>query len=211
MPDQYKIPQNIDVEDKILGPFTLKQFMYILVGGILIYALFNIYAASNFTLFLAISIPIAALTLALVFVQVNERPFMDFLFYFSQYIIDPKQKRWEKSTRVKEFRATAILSSDEQEGQRRLARLNKKGATVSQLNQMAMVLDSKGWTKESGNQELRGRVMSSVEEKSDVRKKFAEDENLDDMFKDIGEAFAGIKSEVQETELAEKLKVLLEE
>ena len=41
MPDQYKIPQNIDVEDKILGPFTLKQFLYIMVGGILIYVFFN--------------------------------------------------------------------------------------------------------------------------------------------------------------------------
>lgn len=210
MPDQYKIPQNIDVEDKILGPFTLKQFLYIMAGGISIYILFNIFAATNFLLFIAISVPIAIATLALVFVKVNERPFIDFFFYFTEYLRDPKQKKWIKSAKIKEFKVTARVSEEEKQKQQELAKLSRRGIAISQLSQMSIVLDTKGWNQESLRQELKGRVASSAEEKSVFRQKFAEEENMADMFGDIGEAFAGIKSKVQEKELTEKLKILLE-
>ena len=29
---QYKVPQNVEAEDKILGPLTFKQFIYALMG-----------------------------------------------------------------------------------------------------------------------------------------------------------------------------------
>ncbi|MDD5731453.1 MAG: PrgI family protein [Patescibacteria group bacterium] len=213
MPDQYKIPQNIDVEDKILGPFTLKQFLYIMGGGIIIYVLFNIFAKTNLILFLVISIPIAIAVLMLVFVKVNERPFLDFFFYFIAYLQDPKEKKWIKSTKVKEFKITAKISEAEEAKQKEIADLSRRGIVRSQLQQMAIVLDSRGWSRESLDQELKGRVASSVEEKSVVRQKFAEEENLADMFSDIEGAVTTLKSGVQEesaSNLAERLKILLE-
>jgi len=213
MPEQYKIPQNIDVEDKILGPFTLKQFLYMMVGGISIYILFNIFAATNFVLFLVISVPIAIATLMLVFVKVNERPFVDFFFYFLAYLQDPKEKKWIKSTKIKEFKITAKVSQAEEAKQKEIASLAKRGIVHSQLAQMAVVLDSKGWTKASFEQELKGRVASSAEEKSITRQKFAEEENLADMFQDIEGAVKGLQTEAQEESaltLAERLKILLE-
>jgi hypothetical protein len=213
MPDQYKIPQNIDVEDKILGPFTLKQFLYMMVGGVTIYVLFNIFAKTDFILFLVISIPIAIITLLLVFVKVNERPFLDFFFYYIAYLQDPKEKKWNKSTRIKEFNVTAKISDDERQKQGEMANLARKGIARSQLSQMAIILDSKGWKQEAFAQDMKGRVVSTVEEKPEVRKMITEEEGLEDMFGDIGEAFAGIKTGVQEqktSDLVERLKILLE-
>jgi hypothetical protein len=212
MPDQYKIPQNIDVEDKILGPFTLKQFLYIMVGGISIYILFTIFATTNLILFLGLSAPIAIATLALVFIKVNERPFLDFFFYFTAYLQDSKEKKWIKSTKIKEFRITARVSEEEKQKQDEMGNLARKGIAISQLSQIAVVLDSKGWSKETLGGELKGRVSSSVEEKSDFRQKFAEEEDLDDMFSDLEGAVSGLQAGAQEErvgDLAERLKILL--
>lgn len=38
---QFQIPQFIDVEDKIAGPFTLKQLIYIVVGGVVVAIAFS--------------------------------------------------------------------------------------------------------------------------------------------------------------------------
>ena len=92
---QYKIPQNLDIEDKILGPFTLKQFLYMIVGGVSIYILFNILVPISFMAFLIPAIPIALVTLAFVFVKINERPFAEFIIYFLEFAKDAKLKRWQ--------------------------------------------------------------------------------------------------------------------
>ena len=46
---QFVIPQFIDVEDKIIGPITVRQFIIMLAGGGLV---FISYKLSDFTLFL---------------------------------------------------------------------------------------------------------------------------------------------------------------
>ena len=73
---RYQVPQFIEVEDKIIGPFTVKQFLY-LVGG----AGMSFIVYSFLPLFIAILIiaAIAPLSLALAFYKVNNKPFIDFL------------------------------------------------------------------------------------------------------------------------------------
>lgn len=213
MANQYKIPQNLDIEDKILGPFTLKQFLYIIVGGITIYVLFNIIGIKNLTLFLAISIPIALLVLALVFIKINERPFVDFIFYFLQFLKEPRERRWIKSTKIRTFEAMVKVSEEEQQSQKELARLAKQGIVRSRLADMAMVLDTRGWTQSDVTRgELTGRIVSSVEEKALATKLVREDEKLDDIFSDLREAVGELQAGVEEEkygELGERLKGLL--
>ena len=33
---QYKVPQDVEAEDKLLGPFTFRQFIYLMIAGGLI-------------------------------------------------------------------------------------------------------------------------------------------------------------------------------
>ncbi|KKW10975.1 MAG: hypothetical protein UY50_C0023G0021 [Parcubacteria group bacterium GW2011_GWA2_49_9] len=70
---RFQVPQFINIEDKILGPFSIKQFVYI-VGGIGMG-----YIAYNFLPFyLAVLIiaPIAGLAAALAFYKPNGKPFI---------------------------------------------------------------------------------------------------------------------------------------
>lgn len=94
---RYQVPQFIDVEDKIIGPFTIKQFVYI-AGGLgmsfVVYRFLNIYIAA---IFIAV---IIGLSLALAFYKINNKPFIDFLesafmFYTKQnlYIWKKQEKK----------------------------------------------------------------------------------------------------------------------
>ena len=62
---EYQVPQFIEVEDKIFGPFTLKQFIYV-AGGVGLCAILVLYTPWLF-LGIILALPVAALTMALAF------------------------------------------------------------------------------------------------------------------------------------------------
>jgi len=90
---QFKVPQFIEIEDKIIGPLTLKQFLYIL-GGFGVLAVLWFYLELG--LFIAIAIPIAAFVLGLAFYKVNGRPLVYILGSVIKYLIKPKLYLWRK-------------------------------------------------------------------------------------------------------------------
>jgi len=73
---KYQVPQFIEVEDKIVGPLTIRQAIY-LVGGAGMCFIFYTYLPIYISiLFIAIVI---GLSLALAFYKINNKPFIDFL------------------------------------------------------------------------------------------------------------------------------------
>lgn len=98
MPQQYKVPQNIDLEDKIVGPFTMKQFGYLMGGGILIYGIYQVFAPyeNGIIYTIVLSLPVALLAIALTFIKINDRPFEFFLINFFQYSFSPKRRIWQR-------------------------------------------------------------------------------------------------------------------
>jgi hypothetical protein len=71
---RYQVPQFIEVEDKIFGPFTFKQFIY-LVGGAGI--CFMAYKLLPFFWGILVMLPAAGLSAALAFYKPNNRPFIE--------------------------------------------------------------------------------------------------------------------------------------
>lgn len=93
---RYEVPQFIDVEDKIFGPFTWKQFLYLAGGG---GAALMLFLLTPFFIFLIMSIPILALTAALAFYPVNQRPFAHFLESVFAYFSKSRLYLWKKNER----------------------------------------------------------------------------------------------------------------
>ena len=91
---QFKVPQNIDMQDRILGPLTMVQFIYAVVGGGVCYAIFN--AVGKPFSYLLIT-PIVLFVLALIFLKINERPFWNFLVSAFEYSLAPKKRFWHHS------------------------------------------------------------------------------------------------------------------
>ena len=191
MSQQYSVPQNIEVEDKILGPFTLKQFLYMIGGGMSVYLLFLIVAPISFTLFTVIALPISLITLALVFVKIGERPFITFIGYFITFTNEPKIKTWQKSTRIKSI---MVQSREEAaQGKKDIAKRTKEGLVRSRLEELAMIVDTKGW---SGGESVvsKDRVISAPNVLSTVKMTIKDTEPLDDVFEDLEMAMENLQA-----------------
>ena len=70
---QYQVPQFIDVEDKIFGPLTIRQFFYLLGGAAIVFIL---YVFLQLWMVIILGIPIAAFSLALAFLKIDGVPFI---------------------------------------------------------------------------------------------------------------------------------------
>lgn len=73
---EYQVPQFIEVEDKIVGPLTLKQFIY-LAGGAGLCALFFFTLPLIFAIILGV--PIGSFAVALAFYRMNGKPFIEII------------------------------------------------------------------------------------------------------------------------------------
>jgi type IV secretory pathway TrbD component len=73
---QFQVPQFIETEDKIVGPFTLRQFMYIGAGGLISAILY--FMVQPWLWFLLTIIVIGA-AMAVAFIKVEGRSLFDVL------------------------------------------------------------------------------------------------------------------------------------
>ncbi|HOX97337.1 MAG TPA: hypothetical protein PL066_03235 [bacterium] len=93
---QYVVPQFITVEDKIIGPVTVRQFVILLVDAMLLFVFYKLF---DFTLFLATALPVTAMLLILAFVQVGGRPFHFFLLSILISIKVSRVRIWQNSAK----------------------------------------------------------------------------------------------------------------
>ncbi|MBM3281163.1 MAG: PrgI family protein [Candidatus Harrisonbacteria bacterium] len=68
----FQVPQFIDIEDRIIGPLTLKQFGYLAIAFLLSFFSFFIF---TFLIWVLITLLVAAISILFAFIRYNERPF----------------------------------------------------------------------------------------------------------------------------------------
>lgn len=109
---RFEVPQFIEIEDKIFGPLTWRQFLY-LGGGLGIAVV--LFLTLPFILFVIFGLPIALLAGALSFFPVNNRPFSYFLEALFNYAVGNRLYLWrQEKEQIYKSRAnqTTITSSD---------------------------------------------------------------------------------------------------
>ena len=90
---QFKVPQFLDIEDKIFGPFTFREFVYLAGGAGLCFVLYRLLGL----IFGAIPILlVAGLSLALTFYRPNNKPFINMIEAGFNYLVQSKLYIWEK-------------------------------------------------------------------------------------------------------------------
>lgn len=92
---KFQVPQFIETETKLIGPFTLKQFLWLASGGAMVFFLF---LTLNTLLFFTVAIPIGAIFVALAFVKINDTPLMNYILYGVMYFMNPKQYIFKKES-----------------------------------------------------------------------------------------------------------------
>lgn len=92
---QFKVPQDVQREDTIIGPITLKQMGILGIGGGLAY---SIYVTLSKTYFIEIWLPpvaiISLITLAFAFLKIHQLPFHEYLMNMIEYNVLPKKRMW---------------------------------------------------------------------------------------------------------------------
>ena len=131
---QFQVPQFIEVEDKIFGPFTFKQFIYLVGGAGACYLSWRV-------LPIFISIPliigIASLSVALAFLQMNGRPFILALESSFFYLIHSKLYLWNNAKKPLVARGSAKTATAIKNG------LYVPHLSDSKLHELAWSLDIK--------------------------------------------------------------------
>ena len=90
---KFQVPQFIETETKLIGPFTLKQFLWLASGGGIIFLFFMVL---NRFVFFVLAVPIGALSISLAFVRINEAPLINYILYSIMYFLNPKQFTFKK-------------------------------------------------------------------------------------------------------------------
>ena len=134
---RFQVPQFIEVESKIFGPLTLKQFIYLAGGAGMI---FLIYISLPFFFAILLGAPIAAFSIALAFLKINNQPFVKIIESALRYFSKPRVYIWKKT----EKKTGRSLSSEQKapemasEQQTYIPKL-----TRSRLKELAWSLDIK--------------------------------------------------------------------
>ena len=134
---QFTVPQFIDVEDKIIGPITARQFIIMLTGFMTMAICYRIF---DFSLFLFSSIVIFAVSGIIAFFKVNGRPFHFFMLNFTQTLKRPSLRVWNSITEnVKEDYNEKLSKNNESE-----AFVPQKVFNKSHLSELALMVDTQG-------------------------------------------------------------------
>ena len=99
---QFQVPQFIEIEDKVVGPFTFKQFIFVLGaagGGFFIYRI--VWAPLSYILIALVS----GFSLALAFYKVNDRPFISVVESWFKFSLGNKRYLWKKEATVSQSSA----------------------------------------------------------------------------------------------------------
>lgn len=129
---RFQVPQFIDVEDRIFGPLTVTQFIYLAGGFGFLLALWLMLPAWAAILFGG---PVAALGGALAFVKIHERPLIEVLESAFQYYIKDKLYIWNKEEKEQDTLARDAVTRTEDPAQFVV------NATSNKLKDLAWSLD----------------------------------------------------------------------
>ena len=134
---QYQVPQFVEVEDRIIGPLTLKQFLYLAFAGALLFVFWFLF---NFYIWIILAIPIAALAAAFAFLKINDRPFVYFFLAFIKYFTKPKLYIFSSAPKRNRTEKTQRPEKDEIKAE--APEITEKKITPSKLKELALSLDT---------------------------------------------------------------------
>ncbi|MBP6885950.1 MAG: PrgI family protein [Candidatus Pacebacteria bacterium] len=97
---RFQVPQFIDTETKLIGPFTLMQFLFV-AGGVSMLAV--VWILLNGLVFAIVALLIAAFFGALAFLRIDGQPFLNYLAYMLSYALGSKRAVYQIKQESNQF------------------------------------------------------------------------------------------------------------
>ena len=160
----YKVPQDVEAEDKLIGPFSFRQFIYLIVAAL---GIFLAWALSQiFIGLLIIPLPIVVAMLALALPLRKDQPMETYLIAMIKFFFKPRKRMWDPEGMISLVQITAPKMADGPELK------DFGGSEASQrLAYLAQVVDTRGWATRgamSANDNLSDIFIAEASQAVDV-------------------------------------------
>lgn len=148
----YKVIQDVEAEDKLLGPLGIRQFIYAAVAALIIFMDFRL-VISGFGplkwIFILIMLPALVLFGVLASPLGREQPTEVWLLSRIRFILKPRRRLWDQSG----ITHTVTITVPKKEA-RQLTNNLSQSEVHSRLEALAQTLDSRGWAVKNVNVNL---------------------------------------------------------
>jgi len=134
----YKVPQDVEADDKLIGPFSLRQFIFLLSMVGFMYIAFLLSKAN--ILLAGIPLPIIIFLAALAFPWKKDQPTEVYLTALIHFWILPRKRIWNQEGHIEHVRITVPKKTEH-----RFTDGMNRGQVKSRLKNLALTIDSRGW------------------------------------------------------------------
>lgn len=141
---QYKVPQDVEADDKLLGPFSFRQFVYIMIAGGLIASCFLLW--NIFPLLIMIPIPIIIFLGILALPIKKDQPMETYLSAVVDFYLKPQKRYWMPGQTDIPISITAPKQTEEN----RTKDLSQEEAS-HRLSFLANIVDTEGHAIKDSN------------------------------------------------------------
>jgi hypothetical protein len=136
---QYKVPQNVEAEDHVLGPLTFRQLIYAMMGfgwAAICFGLFRKVPA----VMIVVGFPPTMLLLLLAFYTRDGQNFEQLLIAMVGFFAAPRRRLWIKEDLEETFHIEPTKKAAE------ITQRNPE-EVISELEKLATLIDSRGWNR----------------------------------------------------------------
>lgn len=134
----YKVPQDVEADDKLIGPFSFRQFIYLIIVAMAIALAWGL--SQLFVGLAVIPIPVIIFFGALALPLRKDQPMEIYLAAIVSFYVKPRQRLWDPEGVETLIEVTAPKSIDGQ----RTKDLSQNEAE-QRLSYLANIVDSQGW------------------------------------------------------------------
>lgn len=146
---QYKVPQNVQREDRIVGPLTLKQLIICAVGGGIAYAIYvSLGREYEWITWLPPVAFIAILTLLFAFIRPLDLSFARFIFVYLEFLLLPQKRSWVQSSAEINMAAYTTVKKKTKAQEEAEAKASQFVDKAKRLQEISKILDTHGKTLE---------------------------------------------------------------
>lgn len=148
---QFKVPQDVQRADTIVGPLTFMQLIICAVGGGITYGIYT-YLSKDYTwpVWIMPTLFFGGLTIAFAFVKIHDLTFFQYLTSMFVYYYLPQKRIWikgsaEVATPLEEPKTNKVKDAED-------AKKEHQEDTMKKLDSLVQILDSKGMAKDPNKQ-----------------------------------------------------------
>lgn len=136
---QYKVPQDVEAEDKLIGPLSLRQFIYIVIAVAWAGFMWAIFGKISIILVIVLALPVSGFFILLGVGRRQEQSFENYFVAMVRFAVVPRIRLWQKDT------SNEVIVK---EAPKKVEEVRRKNVNEGGLKQLALIIDTRGNLKD---------------------------------------------------------------